>query len=515
MSWSVFVLSRLNRIVPNAQLEILTGLTVALALVPEAIAFAFVAKVDPLVGLFAAVILGLVTSLFGGRPGMISGATGAMAVVMTALVVSHGVQHLFAAVLLAGLLQVAFGVLRWGKFVHLIPLPVTIGFVNGLALVIGLAQLEQFRIRGADGSAQWLSGAPLWSMLGVVGIVMAVMYLLPRLTKAVPAGLVGIATATLAAWLLGLETRTVGDIAKIGGSFPLPALPNVPWDLETLRVIFPYSAVLAGVGLIESLMTLNLIDEMTETRGRPNKECVAQGAANVLSGLFGTMGGCAMIGQSMICIGSGARHRLAGASAALFLLGFVLFGSAVIERIPVAALVGVMFMVVLGTFEWSTFRVMRRVPRSDALVIVIVTVVTLLADLAVAVLIGVVVSALVFAWESAKKIQVEVKDLSGGAREYDLHGALFFGSTNRFRSLFDPVNDPQEVIIDFADSRVFDHSGIEAIQAVTEAYRKQGKTLHLRHLSPDCRKLLHEAGDLVEVNIHEDPTYKVADDELG
>ncbi|HEY1189322.1 MAG TPA: SulP family inorganic anion transporter, partial [Gemmata sp.] len=494
--------SRLNRWVPNAQLEVLTGLTVALALVPEAIAFAFVAKVDPLVGLFAAVIVGLITSLFGGRPGMISGATGAMAVVMTALVVSHGVQYLFAAVLLAGLLQVAFGVLRWGKFVHLIPLPVTIGFVNGLALVIGLAQLEQFKVRGPDGAAHWLTGPPLLSMLGVVGIVMSVMYLLPKLTKAVPAGLIGIAGATLAAWALGLDTRTVGDIAKIGGSLPLPGVPSIPWDVEALRVIFPYSAVLAGVGLIESLMTLNLIDEMTGTRGRPNKECVAQGAANVLSGLFGTMGGCAMIGQSMINIGSGARHRLSGVTAALFLLGFVLFGSAVIERIPVAALVGVMFMVVIGTFEWSTFRVMRRVPRSDALVIVIVTVVTLLADLAVAVLIGVVVSALVFAWESAKKIQVEVKDLPGGVREYDLHGALFFGSTNRFRSLFDPANDPQEVIIDFADSRVFDHSGIEAIQAAAEAYRKHGKVLHLRHLSEDCRKLLHAAGDLVEVNIH-------------
>jgi SulP family sulfate permease len=300
----------------------------------------------------------------------------------------------------------------------------------------------------------------------------------------------------------------------VGGSLPLPALPAVPLTIEALGVILPYTAVLAGVGLIESLMTLNLIDEMTDTRGRPNRECTAQGAANVLSGLFGTMGGCAMIGQSMINIGSGARHRLSGVTAALFLLGFVLFGSAVIERIPVAALVGVMFMVVIGTFEWSTFRLMRRMPRSDAVVIVVVTVVTLVANLAVAVVVGVVVSALVYAWESAKKIQAEVKGLPGGGREYDLHGALFFGSTSRFRSLFDPAADPAEVVIDFADSRVFDHSGIEAIRAVAEAYRRHGKVLHLRHLSEDCRKLLHLAGDLVEVNAVEDPKYKVADDEL-
>ncbi len=507
-------MARLRQLFPNAQLEVLTGLTVALALVPEAIAFAFVARVDPLVGVFAAVIVCLVTSLFGGRPGMISGATGAMAVVMTALVVSHGVQYLFAAVVLAGAFQLAFGLLRWGKFVHLIPLPVTIGFVNGLALVIGYAQVEQFRVRAPDGGVAWLSGGPLWTMLGLVALVMAVMYVLPKWTRRVPAGLVGIAAATAAVQLLGLETRTVGDIARIGGVLPVPAVPDVPPSLDTLRVILPYAAILAAVGLIETLMTLNLVDEMTETRGRPNKECLAQGAANVASGFLGAMGGCAMIGQSMICINSGARHRLSGVSAALFLLGFVLFGSAVIERIPLAALVGVMFMVVLGTFEWASFRMMRRVPASDAFVIVFVTVVTLATDLAVAVLSGVVVSALVFAWESAKKIQAEVKDLPDGTREYDLHGALFFGSTNRFRGLFAPQTDPPEVVIDFADSRVFDHSGIDAIQAVAEAYRKQGKNLHLRHLSPDCRQLLHQAQDLVEVNIHEDPTYKVADDEL-
>lgn len=505
---------RIKTLFPNAQLEVLTGLTVALALVPEAIAFAFVAKVDPLVGLFAAVIVCLVTSLFGGRPGMISGATGAMAVVMTSLVVQHGVQHLFAAVILAGVFQLAFGAMRWGKFVHLIPLPVTFGFVNGLALVIGLAQLEQFRTTGPDGGPQWLQGPALWTMLGIVAAVMAVMYVLPKFTKQVPAGLVGIAGATLAVWLFGLETRVVGDIAKIGGSLPVPVVPAVPWSLDTLRVILPYSGILAAIGLIETLMTLNLIDEMTETRGRPNKECVAQGVANVASGFFGTMGGCAMIGQSMININSGARHRLSGVSAALFLVGFVLFGSVVIERIPLAALVGVMFMVVIGTFEWATFRTLRRVPKSDAFVILFVTVVTVVSDLAVAVILGVIVSALVFAWESAKKIEVEVKDLPDGSREYDLHGALFFASTNRFRQLFDPMNDPYEVVIDFADSRVFDHSGIEAIQMVAESYRKHGRNLHLRHLSEDCRKLLHNAEDMVEVNIHEDPKYRVADNEI-
>ena len=505
---------RIGRLFPNARLEVLTGLTVALALVPEAIAFAFVAKVDPLVGLFAAVIVCFLTSLLGGRPGMISGATGAMAVVMTSLVVTHGVQYLFAAVILAGGLQLAFGALRFGKFVHLIPLPVTFGFVNGLALVIGMAQLRQFRAVAPDGQLVWLSGFPLWTMLALVGGVMLTMHLLPRLTRAVPSGLVGILGATLVVWAFGLETRTVGDIARIAGSLPTPALPSIPYDLAALRVVLPYSAILAAIGLIETLMTLNLIDEITQTRSRPNRECLAQGLANVTAGFFGTMGGCAMIGQSMININSGARHRLSGVAASLFLVTFILAGAAFIERIPVAALVGVMFMVVIGTFEWATFRTLRRVPISDAFVILFVTAVTLISDLAVAVVAGVIVSALVFAWESAKKIEVEVKELPGGGREYDLHGALFFGSTNRFRKLFDPPGDPYEVVIDFADSRVFDHSGIAAIRALAEVYRKHGKTLHLRHLSEDCRKLLHEARDLVEVNISEDPTYKVADDEL-
>ncbi len=501
--------ARLKSFFPNGQLEILTGLTVALALVPEAIAFAFVAKVDPLVGVYAAIIVCLLTALLGGRPGMISGATGAMAVVMTSLVVSHGTGYLFAAVILTGVLQIAFGLLRWGKFVHLIPLPVTIGFVNGLALVIGYAQLEQFRTEEG-----WLSGQPLAIMLGLVALVMVVMFVLPRFTKKVPAGLVAIVFATAITIIFGLPTRTVGSIASLSGGIPIPGLPNVPFTWDTLKIIAPYAGILAGIGLIESLMTLNLIDEITETRSKPNKECVAQGIANMTAGAFGTMGGCAMIGQSMININSGARHRLSGIAAALFLLGLVLFGTTLIERIPLAALVGVMFMVVIGTFEWTTFKTLRQVPRSDAFVILFVTVVTVVSDLAIAVISGVIVSALVFAWESAKKIQVEVKDLPCGTREYDLHGALFFGSTNRFRNLFQPHSDPRDVVIDFADSRVFDHSGIEAIQGIAESYRKAGKNLHLRHLSPDCRKLLHKAQDMVEVNYSEDPKYKVVDDNL-
>ncbi|HEY4262364.1 MAG TPA: SulP family inorganic anion transporter [Schlesneria sp.] len=497
------------RSVPNVQVEVLSGLTVALALVPEAIAFAFVAKVDPLVGIYAAVIVCLITSLFGGRPGMISGATGAMAVVMTSLVNEHGTGYLFAAVLLAGCLQIAFGLMHWGKFVHLIPLPVTVGFVNGLALVIGIAQFQQFKTENG-----YLQGKALLIMLGLVGLVMAIMYLLPKWTRSVPAGLVGIATATAISQTFGLDTRTVGDIAKIAGGLPMLAIPDVPFTVEALRVVLPYAVILAAIGLIETLMTLNLIDEITNTRGKPNRECVAQGFANVTSGLFGAMGGCAMIGQSMINISAGARHRLSGITAAVCLLGFVLFGSTIIERIPLAALVGVMFMVVLGTFEWASFNMLRKVPRSDAFVIIFVTVVTLVSDLAVAVISGVVVSALVFAWESAKKIQAEVKDLPEGVREYDLHGSLFFGSTNRFRQLFNPANDPTTIIIDFADSRVFDHSGIQAIQSLADAYRSAGKTLHLRHLSQDCRQLLHNAHEMVEVNIMEDPTYKVADDEL-
>ncbi len=504
--------------------DVLSGLTVALALVPEAVAFAFVAGVEPLVGLYGAFMMGLITAILGGRPGMISGATGAMAVVMVSLVSSHGVEYLFAALLLTGALQVAAGVLRLGKFIRLVPYPVMLGFVNGLAIVIFLAQLQQFQTTGPDGETVWLSGEPLWLMLGLVALTMAIIQFLPRLTTAVPASLAAIVTVTLLVIGLDLDTRSVVDVlremsgdpnASIAGGLPEFHIPSVPLTWETLEIILPYSLILAGVGLIESLLTLTLIDELTETRGRGNRECIGQGVANTVNGLFGGMGGCAMIGQSLININSGGRGRLSGISAALFLLIFILFASGLIERIPVAALVGVMFVVVLGTFEWATFRMVGRVPKADIFVTVLVAVITVLSDLAVAVIVGVIVSALVFAWEHAKQMRAETHIDENGAKIYELHGPLFFGSVQNFHDLFDPKNDPAEVIVDFYDSRVADHSGIEAIDSLAERYQRHGKTLHLRHLSPECRDLLEKAGDLVEVNLLEDPRYYVADDRLA
>jgi SulP family sulfate permease len=504
--------------------DVLSGLTVALALVPEAVAFAFVAGVEPLVGLYGAFMMGLITAILGGRPGMISGATGAMAVVMVSLVSSHGVEYLFAALLLTGALQVAAGVLRLGKFIRLVPYPVMLGFVNGLAIVIFLAQLQQFQTTGPDGETVWLSGEPLWLMLGLVALTMAIIQFLPRLTTAVPASLAAIVTVTLLVIGLDLDTRSVVDVlremsgdpnASIAGGLPEFHIPSVPLTWETLEIILPYSLILAGVGLIESLLTLTLIDELTETRGRGNRECIGQGVANTVNGLFGGMGGCAMIGQSLININSGGRGRLSGISAALFLLVFILFASGLIEQIPVAALVGVMFVVVLGTFEWATFRMIGRVPKADIFVTVLVAVITVVSDLAVAVIVGVIVSALVFAWEHAKQMRAETHIDENGAKIYELHGPLFFGSVQNFHDLFDPKNDPAEVIVDFYDSRVADHSGIEAIDSLAERYQRHGKTLHLRHLSPECRDLLEKAGDLVEVNLLEDPRYYVADDRLA
>lgn len=497
----------------NPRLEILAGLTVALALVPEAIAFAFVAGVEPLIGLFAAVFMAFIPALLGGRPGMISGATGATAVVMTPLVAMHGLEYLFAAVVLCGLIQIGFGLLKWGKFAHLIPLPVMIGFVNGLALVIGYAQLKQFQ--NVDGS--WLSLGELWPMALTIALVMGIMWGLPKvgkLGKLVPAGLAAIVVASLLSFVPGLGSKTVGQIAAVSGSFPAFGLPQVPWDLGVIQTVLPYALVLAGVGIIESLMTLMLVDEITETRGRPNREAMAQGLANTVSGLFGTMGGCAMIGQTMINVGSGARGRLSGIAAALFLLSFILFLGSWIEQIPVSALIGVMFMVVIGTFEWSTFKIMRRVPKSDVLVIVAVTVITLLTDLAVAVLSGVVISALVFAYQSATRLVVQTRILEDGTKEYRLIGSVFFGSIKPFKELFDVVHDPKSVIVDFAQAKVYDHSGVDGIHQISQKYRALGKTLHLRHLSEDCALLLTQAGDLVEVNVLEDPKYRVAEDRL-
>ncbi|MEJ2763161.1 SulP family inorganic anion transporter [Photobacterium sp. MCCC 1A19761] len=504
--------------------DVLSGLTVALALVPEAVAFAFVAGVDPMVGLYAAFIVGLVTAVLGGRPGMISGATGAMAVVMVSLVAEHGIQYLFAAIMLAGVLQILAGIFKLGKFIRMVPHPVMIGFVNGLAIVIFLAQLGQFKIPDANGVLQWMQGSQLYIMLGLVALTMAIIHFLPKLTKAVPSSLVAIITVTALVHGLDLESRTVIDFvrgmsgdasATLAGSLPTFALPEVGFNMETLQIILPYSVVLAAVGLIESLLTLTVIDEMTGTRGQGNRECVGQGVANMTCSVFGAMGGCAMIGQSMININSGGRGRLSGITGAVGLLLFILFGSSLIEMIPLAALVGVMFMVVIGTFEWASFKMARKVPKHDFFAIILVTSVTVVADLALAVIVGVIYSALVFAWEHAKHIFATSHINEQGSKVYEVNGPLFFGSVSHFMELFDANNDPSDVIIDFANSRVADHSAIEAIDTIAERYANQGKTLHIRHLSPECRSLLKKAGNLVEVNVMEDPSYKVATDTLG
>lgn len=495
--------------------EILCGLTVALALVPEAIVFALVAGVNPLVGLYAAFIVGLITSIFGGRPGMISGATGALAVVMLELVATNGVQYLFLAVIIMGIIQIIVGLLRLGKFVRFMPKPVMLGFVNGLAIVIFLAQLGQFKVEDINGKLQWMVGSELFTMIGLVLVTMAIIKFLPKLTKAIPSPLVAIIVIYLLVNLLGIDTKMVGDVAKVGGGLPKFNIPNVPINLESFKIVLPYAIVLAAVGLIESLMTLTCIDEITQTRGRENKECVGQGLANIVTGFFGGMGGCAMIGQSMINISSGARRRLSGISAAIFLMLFILFGSALIERIPLAALTGVMFMVVIGTFEWASFRIMKNIPKADAFVIALVSIVTVFTDLAMAVGIGVIVSALVFAWKKGKSIDVDCIVNKDGITEYHVRGVVFFASARNFVDVFDVKNDTDEVIIDFRNAKVFDHSGIEAINMLTERYKSANKKLHLRHLSIECYQLLKDADEIVEVNIMEDPKYRVADDSLA
>jgi SulP family sulfate permease len=497
-----------------AQNEILSGLTVALALVPEAVAFAFVAGVDPLVGLYAAFMVGLLASIFGGRPGMISGATGAMAVVMVSLVADHGVEYLFAAVVLTGLIQITAGVLKLGKFIRIVPYPVMLGFVNGLAIVIFLAQIQHFQV-DVGGVTQWMTGQPLMIFGGLIVLTILIINYLPKLTTAVPSSLAAIVFVSLLVILLDIDTNTVGDLASIKGGLPQFHIPEVAFNLDTLKIILPYSIILAAVGLIESLLTLSLIDEVTNTRGRGNRECIGQGIANTATGMFGGMGGCAMIGQSMINVNSGGHKRLSGVAAALFLLAFILFASSLIEQIPMAALVGVMFIVVLGTFEWSSIRIFNKIPRHDAFVLVLVSGVTVATDLAIAVIVGVIVSALVFAWEHAKHINVQSYIDENGSKVYELNGPLFFGSVKNFRDLFSPDDDPDDVIIEFQNSRVADHSAIEAIDSLAVQYIKAGKKLHLRHLSEECRQLLDKAGDLVEVNRMEDPSYHVADDKLA
>lgn len=525
--------------------DVLSGVTVALALVPEAIAFAFVAGVSPLIGLYSAFFIGLISAIVGGRPGMISGATGAMAVVVVALVSIHGVEYLFPTVILCGLLQIVIGLARLGKLIRMVPHPVMLGFVNGLAIVIGMAQLGSFKTLSSEGTLEFLSGRPLGLMLMLVVATMAVIWLLPRFTKSVPASLVAILSVTLAATAINNTNSTasgdnilatVGDMlrtntlvstgdaeaaANVGISGGLPKLffleyEMVPMNWETLSIIFPFAIVLCGVGLIESLMTLTLIDEITETRGKGNRECIGQGAANLICGMFGGMGGCAMIGQSLINVNSGGRGRLSGITAAVCLLMFVLFLAPWIEQIPMAALVGVMFMVVIGTFEWASLRMFQRMPWSDVFVMVLVAGYTVLMhDLASAVILGVIVSALVFAWQHATHIGADSKYNEQGSRIYQLHGPLFFASVSSFKEMFNVNEDPDDVVIDFYYSRVYDQSGLEAINWLAEKYQGQGKRLHLTHLSPECRKLLDNAGDLVEINLSEDPQYHIATDRLG
>lgn len=490
----------------NYRTEVLSGLTVALALIPEAVAFAFIAGLSPLTGLYAAFVMGLITSIFGGRPGMISGATGAVAVVLVVLAKNYGVEYVFGAVVLAGILQVSAGLLKLGKLMRLVPHPVIFGFVNGLAIIIFMSQLDQFK----DGSGNWLTGSALYILLGLVLVTMLIIWGLPKLTKIIPASLTAILVIFGTVTLFGIDTKTVGDMASIKGGFPPFHIPSIPLNLETLTIIFPYAAIIAGVGLIESLLTLNIIDEITETRGRGNKEAVAQGAANILSGVFSGMGGCAMIGQSLINISSGARARLSGIVASVMLLVFIMFGSGLIEKLPMAALTGLMIMVSIGTFEWASLRTFTKMPKSDIFVMVLVTLVTaVLHNLALAVLIGVVIAALVFAWDNAKRIRARKHTDENGVKHYEIYGPLFFGSVTAFNEKFDVLNDPKEVIIDFAESRVVDMSAIEALNKLTERYHKVGKKIHIKHLSKDCIDLLKNAEQIIDVNVMEDPTYKV------
>ncbi len=516
----------------NAKNDILSGLTVALALVPEAVAFAFVAGVDPLVGLYAAFMIGLITSVFGGRPGMISGATGALAVVMVALVAKGnamgaegeqlGLYYLFATVILMGFIQILAGVFKLGKFVRLIPHPVMMGFVNGLAIVIFLSQLGMF-ITVENGEEVWMYGGKLWTMLGLVALTMGIMLGLPKLTKKLPEALIAILVVSAIVILGNLDVATVGSFIREGGGeglkgglpeFQADIFSKVPFTWETLKFIGPYALILAAIGLIESLMTLNLIDDLTETRGNTNRECLAQGGANIVTGLFGGMGGCAMIGQSIINIKGGGRGRLSGIVAALALLGFILFASGLIEQVPIAALVGVMFMVVIGTFAWSSFRIMNKIPRTDVFVLILVSGLTVLFDLAIAVIAGVIVSALVFAWENAKRIRARKRMRDDGTKIYEIWGPLFFGSITAFNEKFDVKNDPDQVEIDFVEARVSDHSAIEAIFNLVNKYKAEGKSIKLKHLSEDCKVLLYKSSPIfrdVIIEAVDDPRYHLAE----
>ena len=526
----------------NLKDDTLSGLTVAFALVPEAIAFSMIIQVNPLIGLWAAIFMGLITAIFGGRPGMISGATGAIAVVLIPVIeagkayaIKEGIdakpidvaqQFMFLTLILAGCLQLIVGLLKLGRFIRLVPHPVMMGFVNGLAIVIGKAQLTSFQNKVVNESTgevsnPWMDGNELMIMIGLVLLTMAIIQYLPKLTKAIPSSLAAILVVGLLGYFQVFDTKTVGDILKeASGSSELSS--SLPW-IDNFNFVFDLSwwtiikmvggtaVIVCAVGLIQSLMTLQLIDEITETRGQGNRECLAQGSANILSGMFGGMGGCAMIGQSLINIKSGGRGRTSGVVAALGLFVFVMFAGALIVQIPIAALTGVMFMVVIGTFEWSTFKTFGKVPLSDIFVIILVTVVTVFVDLAIAVLAGVIASALIFAWKSSKHVFVSVEQETEDEKIYSVEGLLHFGSVKEFSEHFSASSDTQNIVIDFEKARICDLSAIEAMNAMAERYRNAGKNLRLRHLSPDCQKTLKRAGNLANIEVlPDDPDYTVA-----
>ncbi|WP_291101409.1 MULTISPECIES: SulP family inorganic anion transporter [unclassified Flavobacterium] len=495
----------------NYKTEVLAGLTVAMTMIPESLSFAILAGFPPLMGLYAAFIAGLVTAIFGGRPGMVSGGAGATVIVLIALMKSNGLEYVFAAVALAGVLQILVGVFKLGKFIRLVPHPVMFGFVNGLAIIIFMAQLEQFKTI-LNNESVWLSGSPMYIMASLVALTIGIVVFVPKLTKAVPASLVAIIVVFMLVFFLGIETKTVKDIASISGGFPPFHIPNIPINLDTLKLIFPYALIMAAVGLTEGLLTLNLVDEMTETKGNGNRECIAQGSSNILNGFFFGMGGCPMIAQTLVNLSAGSRARLSGIVASLTILIIILFGAPIIEQLPMAALVGVMIMVAIGTFEWASLKIFNKMPKQDVFLVVIVALITvLLHNLALAVLIGVIISALVFAWESAKRIRAKKYIDENGVKHYEIYGPLFFASTTAFAEKFDVSNDPNEVIIDFRESRIADMSAIEALNVVTQRYSKIGKKVHLRHLSKDCIQLLNNAEAIIDVNIMEDPIYMVVD----
>ncbi len=498
----------------NYKTEVLAGLTVAMTMIPESLSFAILAGFPPLMGLYASFIMGLVTAIFGGRPGMISGGAGATVIVLIALMKSNGLEYVLAAVALAGVIQIIIGVFKLGKFIRLVPHPVMFGFVNGLAIIIFMSQLDQFKTV-VNGDIVWLTGTSLYIMAGLVALTIAIVVLLPKLTKAVPSSLVAIIVVFILVYFLGIDTKTVEDIASVSGGFPPFHIPQIDLSWKTLEIIAPYSMIMAAVGLTEGLLTLNLVDEITETKGSGNRECIAQGSANVLNGFFFGMGGCPMIAQTLVNLSAGSRARLSGIIAAFTILVIVLFGAPIIEQVPMAALVGVMIMVAIGTFEWASLKIFNKVPKKDIFLVITVALITvLLHNLALAVLVGVILSALFFAWESAKRIRARKFIDENGVKHYEIYGPLFFASTTNFAEKFDVVNDPDEIIIDFQDSRVADMSAIEALNNVTQRYSKVGKKVHLRHLSDDCRRLLKNADALIEVNILEDPTYKVATDRI-